>query len=105
MNAITLNKKKSDILEAAKALFWKYGFKRVSIEEICREAKVSKVTFYKFYPNKIELAKAVLDNGVETATVDFRTRSEKVTSTAKLLEGMLNMKKNGIHDISKEFLS
>lgn len=105
MNAITLNKKQSNILEAAKTLFWKHGFKKVSIEEICREAKTSKVTFYKFYPNKIELAKAVLDNVVETATVDFRTLIENVTSTANLLEGMLNMKKDGVHDISKEFLA
>jgi AcrR family transcriptional regulator len=105
MNAITLNKKQRDILEAAKTLFWKYGFKKVSIEEICREAKTSKVTFYKFYTNKIEIAKAVLDNVVETASSDFRTLINSVTSTSDLLEGMLNMKKDGVHDISKEFLA
>jgi AcrR family transcriptional regulator len=105
MNAITLNKKQTDIITAAEKLFWKYGFKKVSIEEICREAKTSKVTFYKFFSNKIEVAKAVLDHVVSNATGDFKTLIEKATSTSELLEGMLNMKKDGIHDISKEFLA
>lgn len=105
MNDTTLNKKHADILVASEKLFWKYGFKRVSIEEICREAKVSKVTFYKFYSNKIEVAKAVLDKIVENATVDFSVLIEKATSTSELIEGMIKMKKDGIHDISKEFLA
>ena len=32
----------------------------MTIEEICGEAKVSKMTLYKFFPNKIELAKVIL---------------------------------------------
>jgi AcrR family transcriptional regulator len=105
MNDKTLNKKHADILVAAEKLFWKYGFKKVSIEEICREAKTSKVTFYKFYSNKTELAKAVLDKIVENGTVDFRVLVEKATSSSELIEGMIKMKKDGIHDISKEFLA
>jgi AcrR family transcriptional regulator len=105
MNAIILNKKHSDILAAAKELFWKHGFKKVSIEEICREAKVSKVTFYKFYSNKIEVAKAVVDNVVWNADRDFKTLIQTATTTSELMEGMIKMKKDGIHDISKEFLS
>lgn len=105
MNAIVLNKKHGDILTSAEELFWKHGFKKVSIEEICREAKVSKVTFYKFYSNKIEVAKAVLDNVVENANKDFKALIQTATTTAELMEGMIKMKKDGIHDISKEFLS
>jgi AcrR family transcriptional regulator len=55
------NTKYQNIYNTGKILFWKYGIKRVSIEEICREAKVSKMTFYKFFPNKIELAKTIID--------------------------------------------
>ncbi len=62
MDIIINNKKYQDILTTAKDLFWKYGIKRVSIEEICKEAKVSKMTFYKFFPNKIELSKTILDD-------------------------------------------
>ena len=55
------NPKKNQILHTSKELFWKFGFKRVTIEEICKEAGVSKMTFYKFFPNKLELAKTILD--------------------------------------------
>jgi AcrR family transcriptional regulator len=105
MNAITLNKKQGDILEAAKALFWKYGLKKVSIEEICREAKTSKVTFYKFYPNKVEVAKAIIDQMVGGSINEFTYLIENAATTAELLEGMINMKKDGVHEISKEFLA
>jgi AcrR family transcriptional regulator len=105
MNAITLNKKQNDVLEAAKALFWKYGLKKVSIEEICREAKTSKVTFYKFYPNKVEVAKAIIDQMVGGSIDEFTFLIENAATTAELLEGMLKMKKEGVHEISKEFLA
>jgi len=105
MNAITTNKKHNDILEAAKNLFWKYGLKKVSIEEICREAKTSKVTFYKFYSNKVEVAKAIIDQMVSGSIDEFKYLIENAATTAELLEGMLKMKKEGVHEISKEFLA
>jgi AcrR family transcriptional regulator len=105
MNAITLNKKHNNILAAAKMLFWKYGFKRVSIEEICREAKVSKVTFYKFYPNKIELAKTIIDQIVDNSMKDLKHLVENAVSTHELLGTLIKAKKEGVHEISREFVS
>jgi hypothetical protein len=43
------SKKYEDILDAAREKFWKYGFRRVSIEEICVQAKSSKMTFTVFF--------------------------------------------------------
>ena len=45
------------IVEIASNLFSRYGIKRVSIEEICKTANVSKMTFYKYFKNKINLVK------------------------------------------------
>jgi AcrR family transcriptional regulator len=105
MDDIIVNKKQTDIIASAQRLFWKYGFKKVTIEEICREAKVSKVTFYKFFPNKTEVAKAVLDSVVDNANKDFILLIQTATTTLELMEGMFKMKKDGVHDISKEFLA
>jgi AcrR family transcriptional regulator len=105
MNTIVLNKKQSDILATAKELFWKYGFKKVSIEEICREAKTSKVTFYKFYGNKIEIAKAIIDQIVVDSMNEFNLLIEHSSSISELFGRLLEMKKNSIHEISKEFLA
>lgn len=99
------NKKYNDILEAAQKLFWKFGFKKVTIEEICREGNVSKMTFYKHFDNKTELAKVVLDRVIGNASTQFKKLKNEAQSASELMEGMLNMKKEGIHDISPEFLA
>ncbi|MDR2083862.1 MAG: TetR/AcrR family transcriptional regulator [Bacteroidales bacterium] len=56
-----VNKKQIDILNATKDLFYKYEFRKVTVEDICRAANVSKMTFYKFFSNKLEAAKSMLD--------------------------------------------
>jgi len=56
------NKKYQDLLNTARELFFKHGTKRVTIEEICEKADVSKMTFYKFFRNKSELATRVLSD-------------------------------------------
>ena len=47
----------NEIVESANDLFSRYGIKRVSVEEICKTANVSKMTFYKYFKNKIYLVK------------------------------------------------
>ena len=49
-------KKVSELVDAAQALFFRHGVRRVTIEEICRVSGVSKVTFYKYFKNKKALA-------------------------------------------------
>ena len=58
---IKSNPKREQILRTGKDLFWKFGIRRVTIEEICKEAGVSKMTYYKFFSNKMNLVKAILD--------------------------------------------
>ncbi|HKK81807.1 MAG TPA: TetR/AcrR family transcriptional regulator, partial [Prolixibacteraceae bacterium] len=99
------NKKYNDIIEAAQKLFWKFGFKKVTIEEICREGNVSKMTFYKYFDNKVDVAKRVLDKVIGSASGQFKKLKNEAESAPELMEGMLKMKKEGVHDISKEFLA
>jgi AcrR family transcriptional regulator len=56
----------TEILEAAKALFFKHGFKRISIEDICNKADVSRRTFYVYYENKTDLLIKLLEQRSET---------------------------------------
>lgn len=55
-------KNMNSVRAAAMKLFFQYGIKRVSVEEICVESGISKVTFYKHYKNKMELAIEIRDN-------------------------------------------
>lgn len=50
------------ILKSAKELFMKFGIKKVSVEEICKNAPVSKMTFYRMFKNKRELVVELLDS-------------------------------------------
>lgn len=49
------------LLDAARKLFLRHGIRRVTVQEICATASVSKVTFYKYFANKEDVAIRVLD--------------------------------------------
>lgn len=51
--------KKKDILNAALALFMKYGIQKVSITEIAKKANVSQVTIYNYFESKDNLVRLV----------------------------------------------
>jgi AcrR family transcriptional regulator len=98
------NKKYSILVQTARELFWKHGFRRVSVEEICRKAGVSKMTFYRFFPNKLELAKTVFDKVTEEGLQQFRNIMIENTNASEKMKKLIGMKLEGTHDISQEFL-
>ena len=100
----TSSPKRIQILTTGKELFWKFGFKRVTIEEICREAGVSKMTFYKFFPNKLELATTILDAIFEENLEKIRKLRDEHESPDKTFKKMLQLKSEGTHGISNEFI-
>ncbi len=50
------------IRTTAENLFSRYGVRRVTVQEICRTAGVSKVSFYKHYRNKHDLVDRIRDD-------------------------------------------
>ena len=64
---IQVSKKQQQIVETAEELFLKHGLKRVSVEEICQKAGVSRMTFYRYFTNKIVLVQHIWDQWVEEA--------------------------------------
>jgi AcrR family transcriptional regulator len=72
--------RKGIILSTAKDLFWKHGFRRVSVEEICKKSGISKMTFYRYFPNKIEVAKAVFDKVSREGYEQFQSILNEISS-------------------------
>lgn len=99
------NPKFQQITSTAKDLFWKYGIKRVSIEEICKEANVSKMTFYKHFPNKIELAKYILDKVFHEGLETYKNIMNSDLGFHERVEQVMIMKMKNSNDISPEFLN
>ena len=98
------NPKRTQILTTGKELFWKYGFKRVTIEEICRDAGVSKMTFYKYFHNKQELAVSVMDNVFEENLMKIRKIDNEHESADKTFKKFLQLKSEASEGISEEFI-
>ncbi|MFZ0282523.1 MAG: TetR/AcrR family transcriptional regulator [Bacteroidales bacterium] len=105
MEALENNKKYLAILHSSRKLFWKHGFRRVSIEEICREAKASKMTFYRFFPNKLELARAVFDSVADEGLQKFRKIINEESSPSEKMKKIIQLKLEGTNNISNEFLN
>lgn len=69
----TKSSKYISLLDTAKVLFFQHGIKRVTIEEICAEANVSKVTFYKYFKNKNDLIRVIRE---ELTQIGFKRLDE-----------------------------
>jgi AcrR family transcriptional regulator len=102
--SLTANKKYQDLIKTAHDLFWKHGFRRVSIEEICLKAGISKMTFYKYFDDKLELAKAIFDQVVQEGILKFREILTDHIPPNEKIKKIVLLKLEGTNDISKEFL-
>lgn len=106
MDTLNRSKKYIDIYKTGKELFWKYGIKRVTIEEICKEAGVSKMTFYKFFPNKLVLAHYILESIIEDSHQSFHEilNNNSLDFSDKVKE-MFFLKLEASKDVSIEFIN
>ncbi len=66
-----MSKKRTAIVNAGEELFSRFGARRVTVEEICRTAGASKMTFYKYFPNKSALVREIRDVWVEMGFRQF----------------------------------
>ena len=96
--------KRRQLVLSAKELFWKYGFKKVSIEEVCREAGVSKMTFYKHFANKTELVRFMLSFIIEESLDRFYKIMESDIPFTEKVKKQVELKREGIQGMSELFL-
>lgn len=92
------------ILDAAKSLFWKYGIGKVTVEEICERAEVSKMTFYRNFENKINVAEKVLGQLVEKGLSDYQRIMDTEFPFDKKIQHIIQMKHESSEDLSEEFI-
>lgn len=87
-------KKEEQIIETAGKLFHKFGFKKVSMDEIAREAGVTKKTVYAYFPSKEELLKYFILQEIK----HMKNIIEEVESTNDDFFDMINQ---GIYKLLK----
>ena len=99
------NPKLQQIFSTAKSLFMRYGIKRVSIEEICREANVSKMTFYKNFRNKVDLLKFILEKMISESIARYNEIMNQEISFPEKVKQSIRLKMEKTDDLSQEFLN
>lgn len=60
-----MDEKKLEILERASAVYLKYGIKTVTMDDLARELGISKKTIYKFFNDKNDLIRSIIELKVE----------------------------------------
>jgi AcrR family transcriptional regulator len=98
-------KKILQILSTAEDLFQKFGFKRITIEEICLKAGVSKMTFYKYFPNKNELIKKIINSWLKQVEQTINGYEKMDVPFSDKIKMLLKLKEEATSRISKEFMA
>ena len=103
LNKLILPGKKKDILSTAQELFQTFGIKRVSVEEICQTAAVSKMTFYKYFKNKNDLVRFLWEKAFEQGLETFDEIRAMDIPFENKLQLVLKMKEEITAKISHQF--
>lgn len=98
------SKKYQQIKETARNLFMRYGINRISVGEICQTAGVSKMTFYKYFENKIDLATFILEEIIHEGEERYRKIMSQEIPYSEKAEEIIRMKLEQSKDVSQEML-
>jgi len=103
-SGLAKGKKYQALVENARNLFMRFGIKRVTVEEICETAGISKMTFYKHFNNKIDLALFILNHEFEVGMDRYkRIMDQDIPYSVKAKE-IIRLKLESSEDIGQEML-
>ena len=103
--------KKEEVINAARDLFTKYGYKKVSMDEIAKEANVTKKTIYSYFSDKeamfkyfaseeLQSMKEKIENDVNSS-ISFIDKVSKILYESLLFRKNSDLIKTIINEISK----
>ena len=84
--------KESVILRVARGLFFSHGTRRTTVTDICKEAQISKMTFYRRFRNKNTLVLRVIAEIFDDATSNAQNIMDKEMSFCNKIEEIIAMK-------------
>ncbi|TNH03725.1 TetR/AcrR family transcriptional regulator [Testudinibacter sp. TR-2022] len=91
--------KSAVIQQTALQLFSQQGWKRVSVDEICQQAKVSRVTFYKHFKNKKALLKQLLFEQKEEVRLRFLDFLKQEISLETIISQIFKMQEEALNGL------
>ncbi|MEI5907504.1 TetR/AcrR family transcriptional regulator [Bacillus spongiae] len=97
--------KKEIIIECSIQLFNQYGFKKVTVEEICDTSNSSKGTFYKHFSNKIDLIIHIVSAFVNEGNERFKNLMKEEIGFEMLVKEVLYLKQDIMGKYTIHFLT
>lgn len=99
--------KKEEVIKTARELFTKYGYKKVSMDEIAKKSGVTKKTIYTYFKDKDSMFLYFVQEELNHMKESINTEEDNmnfIDSVAKNLYKVLLIRKNSelISSISKE---
>lgn len=99
-----ISAKQGKLIETAFELFQKHGFQRVTIEEICSKAEVSKVTFYRYFSGKDELILFIIRFLIRDIARDMENIINSNISIKDKFYKVTILKQKFVSEIGEEFM-
>tara|TARA_B110000285_G_scaffold79673_1_gene91982 strand:+ start:438 stop:1037 length:600 start_codon:yes stop_codon:yes gene_type:complete len=91
-----MDEKALEILERATQVYMKYGIKSVTMDDLAKELSISKKTIYKYFSDKPELIKAIIEMKVQ---MDQAVCTNSAQQSENAIEEMISISKFVIENI------
>lgn len=95
---------KTLLKDATWSLVLKHGFKATKVQDICREAGVSKMTFYYYYTNKHEIVEDVITKFFDDTIESSKRIIEKDEPFHDKIMELVHWKADFVKTMSPEFV-
>ncbi len=93
------------LVQTARDLFFRHGIKRVTVEEICQKAGVSRMMFYRYFQNKDAIAMYTLDQLYSDAWSKFDEILAEDIPFEEKIKRIATVKMEMVDEYSTEFLN
>jgi len=99
------NQLRQRILERSRELFFRYGYSRLSMDEIAEDLGTSKATLYRYFPDKEALLRTVIEKTSEQVLSTLRsTSADDKLSVRDKLSGFLTFLSHFMSGLSRELI-
>lgn len=93
---------RTDILDAADGLLARYGYQKMTVDDVAREAGVAKATLYTYFPSKEAIALGTIDRMIDLLVAELRRIAGAAGDAAERLERMLVLRILFLFDLAQE---
>jgi len=90
---------REQLVQAARQVFAKFGYKKTALDDIAKEAKRGKSTIYYYFKSKDEIFKAVIDAESEIRAKEIETEISKTNDSKEKLKTYIYFRMRSLKNV------